>query len=134
MNKSPVNQHVGFSLSGVDELIGTVSAAIGSVEGTLEALTIHKTTAFSVYDAITARRVPCNCSREILNKAMEHFGKRVSVSGEIKFNVQGEVISIKVSEFLPLGEGSLPQAKDVRGLFADNKVDIDEWSRLVREK
>ena len=28
----------------------------------------------------------------------------------------------------------LPQAKDILGLFADHKIDADEWSKFVREK
>ena len=28
----------------------------------------------------------------------------------------------------------LPQAKDILGLFADHKIDTDEWSKFVREK
>ncbi len=117
----------------VDELIGFSTVATGSLEGTLEAMTIHRSIAFSIYDSITNRRTSCNCSRETLDLAMKHFGQRVSVSGEIRFNVRGEPTSMKVRELLPLGVGPLPQAKDIRGLFADDKVDIDEWSRFVRK-
>ena len=118
----------------VDELIGTKSVALGSLEGRLEALTVHDSIAFSIYDSITNRRISCGCSRETLNVAIKHFEKRVSVSGEIRFNARGEATSIKVDEVHPLGTGPLPQAKDIRGLFADHKIDTDEWSKLVREK
>ena len=117
----------------VDELIGTASVALGSLEGRLEALTVHDSIAFSIYDSITNRRIFCGCSRETLNAALEHFDKRVSVSGEIRFNARGEATSMKVDEVHPLGTAPLPQAKDIRGLFANHKIDSDEWSEFVRE-
>ena len=118
----------------VDELLGAASVAIGSLEGRLEALTVHGTIEFSIYDSITNRRIPCGCNRKTLDAAMQHFENRVSVSGEIRFNARGEATSIKVDEVHPLGTGPLPQAKDILGLFADHKIDTDEWSKFVREK
>ena len=118
----------------VDQLMGTTSVAVGSLEGTLEALSIHGGVEFAIYDAITDRRIRCKCDRETLNQVMEYLGHRLSVGGEVRFNVQGEPMSIKVDSFLPLGRGPLPQAKDMRGLFSDDKVDIDEWSRYVRKQ
>ena len=118
----------------VDELISSNSVALGSLEGRLEALTVHGSIAFSIYDSITNRRIRCDCSRETLDVAMKHFEKRVSVSGEIRFNARGQATSMKVDEVHPLGTGPLPQAKDILGLFADHKIDTDEWSKFVREK
>ncbi len=118
----------------VDELIGTASVAIGAVEGKLEALTIHGGVSFSIYDVISARRIRCICDRETLNLAIGHFGGRMSVSGEVRFNVRGEATSVKVHSLQPLGTKSLPQPEDIRGLFKEHKIDIDEWSSYVREK
>ena len=126
MDETTAAGYVGFGLSGAS------TVAIGSLEGTLEA-TFRGSIAFSVYETITNRRTSCNCSREILELAIKHFGQRVSVSGEIRSNVRGEPTSMDVRELRPLGVGPLPQAKDIRGLFADDKVDIDQWSRFVRE-
>ena len=118
----------------VDELIGTKSVALGSLEGRLEALTVHGSIAFSIYDSISNRRISCGCSREMLNAAIKHFDKRVSVSGEIRFNARGEATSMRVDEVHPLGTGPLPQPEDILGLFADHKIDTDEWSKFIREK
>ena len=126
----PVSQRL---VAHVDELLGAASVAFGSLEGRLEALTVHDSIAFSIYDSITNRRIRCDCSRETLDVAMKHFGKRVSVSGEVRFNL-GEATSMKVDEVHPLGTGPLPQTKDILGLFADHKIDTDEWSKFVREK
>ena len=109
------------------------SVAFGSLEGRLEAVTVHNSTAFSIYDSTTGRRILCNCNRETLDSAIKHFDKPVSVSGEVTFSVQGEATSMRVDEIRPLGIGPLPQAKDIRGLFSAHRIDIDEWSRFVRE-
>ena len=117
-----------------EDPIGAASIAFGSLEGRIEALTVHGAIAFSIYDPTVNRLTPCECSREMLNVAIMHFDKRVSVRGEIRFNARGEATSIKVDEVHPLGTGLLPQAKDILGLFADHKIDTDEWSKFVREK
>ena len=109
------------------------SVAFGSLEGRLETVTVQDSIAFSIYDATTGRRILCNCNRETLNSAIKHFDKRVSVSGEVTFNVQGEATLMRVDEIRPLEIGPLPQAKDIRGLFSAHRIDIDEWSRFVRE-
>lgn len=116
----------------VKELVGTASVAIGALEGRLEALTIHDSIAFSIYDAATGRQVVCKCDREALDIAKQHFGERVSVSGELGYNARGEATSIKVDMLRAMTE-DLPQAKDIRGLFSEHKVDIESWSRLVRD-
>ena len=118
----------------VDQLMGTTSVAVGSVEGALEALSIHGGVQFAIYDAITDRRIQCKCDRETLDQVIGYLGCRLSVSGEVRFNVQGEPTSIRVDSFSPLGRGPLPQAKDMRGLFSDDQVDINEWSRYVRKQ
>lgn len=106
----------------------------GSVEGTLGALTIHGRNAFSVYDAITGKRIECVCDRETIEEVIQHLGKRVSVSGELRYGSDEEPKKVLVEDFRLLGVGPLPQAEDVRGLFADDPVDIEEWSRYVRER
>ena len=106
----------------------------GSVEGTLEALTILGRDAFAVRDAVTGKRIECICDRPTLERVTEHLGKRALVRGEIRRPGDGEVKRVIVEGFRLLGVGPLPQTEDVRGMFADDPVDIEEWSRYVREK
>ncbi len=117
----------------VDQLIGTSSVATGAVEGTLETLSIHGGTEFAVYDVIAARRIRCICARDTLNQLLTHLGDRLLVKGEVRFNIRGEPTSVKVESFRALGGGELPQAKDIRGLFSGNRVDINAWSQYVRK-
>ena len=124
----------GQESASVAERMDLAHIALGSLEGRIEALTVHGAVAFSIYDSTVNRLTPCECSRETLDLAITHFDKRVSVRGEIRFNARGEVASMKADEVHPLGTGPLPQPKDIRGLFADHKIDTEEWSKFVREK
>ena len=119
----------------VDQLVGTSTTAMGAIEGTLETLTIHGGAAFNIYDVITARRIRCVCDRKTLNElaAPDIMGKRVLVDGEIKFNLHGHPVSIKVIHHRLLRDRKdLPQAKDIRGLFSKNKIDMTELSDYLR--
>ena len=118
----------------VAERMDLAHIAIGSLEGRVEALTVHGAIAFSIYDRTVNRLIPCECSRETLDAAIAHFDKRVSVRGEIRFDARGKVTSMKADEVHPLGTGPLPQAEDICGLFADHKIDTEEWSKFVRER
>lgn len=142
MSHERSEQQIGFRLAGddvlVDEFIAAASnpahIAVGSVEGTLEAATIHDKIAFSIYDAITHRRVECRCDSETIDMAKgRYFGSRVSVNGLVSYNAQGQPTAIKVDDIRALGNAHLPQAKDIKGLFAEHKVDIDELARFLRE-
>lgn len=117
----------------VDQLMGTSSVASGSIEGTLEAASIHRRPEFAVYDVITARRIRCLCDRETLQQVLAHVGRRLSVTGEVRFNARGEPTSLQVSSFRPVGGRELPQPEDIRGLFSEARVDIDEWAEYVRD-
>jgi len=117
----------------VDQLIGPSEVALGSVEGTLETLNIHGANSFNVYDVITHRRIRCLCSREVLKELVSQFEKRILVKGEVKFNVQKQPISVKVSGYRVFDRKDLPQGKDIRGLFSKNKINTEELSEYLRD-
>lgn len=129
----PVTQRIAAH---VDQLIGTSTVALGEIEGTLETLTIHNGTEFGIYEAISSRRVRCICDRETLNELTDptRLGRRVVVQGEGRFNVRGEPTSVTVKSYRILrNRDELPQAKDIRGLFAKKKIDMKEWAEQIRE-
>lgn len=118
----------------VDRLMARATKAIGSVEGSLEAMTIHGKNAFVVYDTITGRRIECVCTeREVVESAMEFLGEVVCVRGEVRYGADGRPTSVAVASFRRLGGEGLVQPEDLRGLFADDPIDLDEWARYVRE-
>jgi hypothetical protein len=128
----PITQHTAAN---VDQLIGTNTFALGSVEGTLETLSIHGGASFNIYDLITLRRVRCLCDRETLDElSSDRLGQHLLVEGEVKYNFQGFPISIKVAKYRIFDpKKKLPQPKDIRGLFSKNKIDVDKLGEYLRQ-
>jgi hypothetical protein len=103
----------------VDELIGPKYEGLGTIEGTLEAITIHGRHEFSIYDALDNRRVRCTFGAAIpLAEIKAGFGGRVSAYGTIHYRASGEPVSVDVESFEALpDDADLPSADDVRGLL-----------------
>lgn len=106
--------------------------AIGSVRGTLEMMTIHGGSMFAVYDELSGERIECRCSPDLMEEAAPLFGKRVLVRGEIVRDSKGRRLA-STSSLRPLSTEQSPRAEDLRGLLADNPIDLEEWGRYVRE-
>lgn len=120
----------------VDQLVGTSTTVLGEIEGTLETITIHNSTEFSIYDVISSHRVRCICDREMLDELTDpaRLGRRIAVEGRIRFNVRGEPTSVKVKSYRILrNSDELPQARDIRGLFEENPFPVKEWAKQIRE-
>lgn len=93
----------------------------GTVEGRLEALTVHRRRTFVIWDVLTNDRVECDFGYRI---AVEDIGrateKRVAVSGEITYDADGRVKSVRADEmFVFPDEADLPSADDVLGILSD---------------
>jgi len=103
----------------VDAIMAGQVRDYGSVEGTLEMISVRNGPHFTVYDALTDQGVPCHVPSEKLSEAMDAFGKRVSVSGLIRYRkATGEPLSIEAEELRVFGDrAALPSADDVYGLF-----------------
>src|SRR5262249_45205330 len=56
----------------------------GTIEGRLDALSIHSQPVVSVWETMTDIRVNCVVNKEQLADAMTNLGRRVSVSGRIR--------------------------------------------------
>jgi hypothetical protein len=103
----------------VDELIGPKYTSLGTVEGSLEALTIHGKHEFSIYDSLTARRVRCNFGERVgLDEIKRGFGGRVAAYGTIHYRASGEPVSVDVASFdvFPAPD-ELPSADEVQGIL-----------------
>jgi hypothetical protein len=98
----------------VDALLPPPHEELGSVEGTLETLSIHEGNLFAIWDSVTGKRVECHISPEMLTEAHAAFGKRVSVSGRIRYSGLGRPASIRVEEIYVFPSRSeLPQFADL---------------------
>jgi hypothetical protein len=81
------------SVRNLRELIPESYKAMGSVDGTLEAISIHNRTKpiFVVYESMFGKAVTCRFSGlDIMGKVKESLGKRVRVRGMISRNSRSE--------------------------------------------
>jgi hypothetical protein len=81
------------SVRNLKELIPESYKAIGSVEGTLEAISIHdrKKLLFVVYESLFGKAVTCRFSGlPMMGKVKDSLGKRVRVSGLVSRNARSE--------------------------------------------
>jgi hypothetical protein len=109
----------------------------GSVEGTLETVSVHGDKKFIVYDSLTKKGVTCIISRDdLLERAKGVLGSKVAVSGIVHFNIKDEPVRITaVSDLRVFGHGKrLPRASELTGSDPDFTGDLstDEYIESIR--
>jgi hypothetical protein len=103
-----------------ETVLGEPVAVFGSVEGTLESLTVHDRREFSVYDPLTNERIECRFGMRLspreIGAAIE---RRVRVYGEIRSRPTGQILYVRVEEIEVQPEpDTLPTADEVRGILS----------------
>lgn len=83
------------SADNIQKLIPEAYQSIGSVEGFLETISVHKTKKFVVYQSVTGKAVNCQFPKlELMDKVKKYLGERVQVSGIISRNEKGEPVKV----------------------------------------
>ncbi|HEY2390116.1 MAG TPA: hypothetical protein VGK22_03000 [Candidatus Angelobacter sp.] len=83
------------SATNIQKLIPEAYTAIGSVEGLLETISVHKNKKFIVYQGMTGKAVTCQFPKlELMDKVKQFLGERVQVSGIISRNEKGEPVRV----------------------------------------
>jgi hypothetical protein len=85
----------------IGKLLPVRRTAIGSVEGKLEGINLHRKLRVIVYHAITNRAVTCELADESVETAKEYLGRRVIVFGVLHKNANGETLKITVDRLVP---------------------------------
>jgi hypothetical protein len=97
---------------------------IGSIEGSLEIISVHGEDAVTVWDARWNSRVKCLVSDAQLEQAKGLLRKRVMVRGRIKCEYKRPKEVVDVFDIQPLADSSsLPQVEDIApvDLFGDSE-------------
>lgn len=104
----------------VDGLLEGKEEAWGSVEGTLEAINIHGRSYFNVYDDLTGRAVKCYFPTHLLTTVHAALGRRVSVSGRLLVQPNGDRSSVQVQQLdvFPV-TNELPSFEDALGILTN---------------
>jgi hypothetical protein len=96
-----------------------VFEALGTVEGRLEAVSVHQKSYFNVYDDLTGDKIEClfGSSGIPAEEIGAAIGRRVSVFGTIISRETGRVVRVNVAdlEVFP-DQKDLPSADDVAGI------------------
>jgi hypothetical protein len=129
------------SATNIAKLIPAAARSIGSIEGTLEEISVHRGNHFVVYQALTGKGVRCHFPKLgfLLDKAKENLSKRVVVSGVLARNTKNEPVRITIereSDFKVFGVDLTVMAlKDLGGKFPDWTGDLstEDFIRSVRE-
>jgi hypothetical protein len=111
----------GALASNLDRLLSTPVKDYGSVEGKLQTLSERGGFHFAVFDQLTDDGIRCEIPQERSAEAWRAFGKRVAVSGEVKYDRGGMPVSIRVEEIYVFPEDSeLPGADDAYGVLTQH--------------
>lgn len=113
-----------------DELLPKAYEEIGSIEGWLESISVHRKRVFSIWDLLTDDRIECRFSDELFETAQAALRHRVSVSGTIRYDRCSRPVSISVEEIRVLREQvDLPQFADLEKLNLRCDGDVEETMR-----
>lgn len=102
----------------LDRFLRPVFEYHGTVEGVLQMVSVAGRPHFSVREPLSSRVIRCVVPRSTLGKVVAAFDRRVTVTGLVKTNERGDVLSIRMDDIepFPLDE-DLPSLRDVAGKF-----------------
>jgi hypothetical protein len=117
------------------ELLPPRRSEEGSVEGTLETVSVHKNKKFVIYDSLTGKGVTCLIDDDsTLALASTNLGKKVRVAGKVFFNIKEEPVRVAVQSLRVLGLKKPLTVAQLTGSdpeFTGN-LTTDEYIRSIR--
>ena len=101
-------------------LIDAAFESEGSIVGSLDSITVHRSHEFRVWDEFSGRAVTCKFRKDMLDEVKESLKRRVLVHGTIKRNAHSLPVNITVSGIeAQLDESQLPTIEEMSGLVDD---------------
>ena len=117
----------------VDELIGPRYRSIGSVEGSLDTVSLHRGPRIFVYHHITRRAVRCTFDREMIEEVKTALGQRVVASGIVHYNRQGDPLRVEMEHLRVIARGNLPTTAELTGSMEwPDGLSTDDYIRSIR--
>jgi hypothetical protein len=117
-------------------LLGSAHQAIGSVIGRLEAISLHGTPRFNVYDALSQRPVKCEFTPRDLDTVKDALGRCVVVAGIVYRNAAAQPLRVArpTLTILPLEE-ELPGVDEIVGADPDftGGMSTEDYVRHLRD-
>ena len=123
----------------LDQLLPAKDESLGSAEGTLETVSIHRGVRFMIYHSRTKKAIRCDIPQDsdLLEQAKKALGSRVLVAGLVHTNARGETVRVSAETLRILRETpALPSITSLGGKYADLTGDLttEEYVRSLRER
>jgi len=116
-DKSPITTQ---TLANIDSLFGTASTDWGSIEGRLSEVSERGERHVYVYDRLLDRHIRCHLTEDLLKEMAPYWGKRVNVTGFIRYYSGGDIKDINVEEYEVFPDPhTLPGFDEVFGMFKE---------------
>ena len=108
------------SVTHVNDLLMGAHQSHGSIEGTLQTVSVRRSLRFVVYERIWDRAIQCYVPDGLVSAALASFGHRVEVYGIIHYREDGEPVRIKVEEIVAFPHADdIPSFRDIHGILRD---------------
>jgi hypothetical protein len=108
------------SVAHTAELISVAYADHGAIEGRIQVVSERRGLHVVVYDPLWDKPVRCHLSDEQAEIALGYFGKRVEVSGLVRYRGDGVPVSIDVEEITAFpAPDDIPGYRAVHGVLRD---------------
>jgi hypothetical protein len=103
----------------LESVLSPAYSDYGSVEGTIEAIYLHREKYFNLYDDLTGRRVRCRFARHLpVDQIKEALERRVAAYGTIGYRSDGVAVSADIEQMTVFAkEDDLPTLADMRGIL-----------------
>jgi len=103
----------------VGYLIESGTVSLGSIRGSLEAITVHDGHEFRIWPPETKQAVTCRFRKSLLPNVVKHLKREVEVFGGVHRNADGAPFLIKVHDFTAMKPVAFPGIHEMSGLLRD---------------
>ena len=123
----------------MERLVPETDKSPGSVEGTLETVSLQGSSRFTIYHSRTKKAIRCDIPKgsDLLDQAKEALGSRVLVAGLLHTNVCGEPLRILANTLRIFPENhELPSITSLGGRYPDMTGDVTtmDFIRSMRDR
>ena len=104
----------------IGEWLEPTDESYGSITGSLDSITVHRSNEFRVWDELSEKPVTCRFEPEFLSLIKKALKHRVLVNGLVRRNAQGIPVTISVKDIAMIeADSQLPDIHDMAGLVED---------------
>jgi hypothetical protein len=118
----------------IDEIVARARIYLdyGTIEGQLDTITVHKRQSFFVWEALSNHQVECLASEEFFKQSVELLGKRVAVTGRVRYRNHVPT-SVQVKSLRKMPEDSeLPALRDIAPINITDGISSEEHVGRMR--